>query len=106
MQDVFEEIKTLVQEHIGNVKLKLDRNTRLYRGLRIDGDDAFDLLKAFSQKFNVDMAGFNLNEYFAPEGIDLIGAIANLFRGRPKPKLKELTLGDLERAAIERKWAE
>lgn len=82
----------------------MDRYTKLYEDLKIDGDDAFELLQAFSEKFNVDMSEFKYNEYFAPEGIDIIGVLSRLFKDKEKKKLKSLTLADLEEAAKEGKW--
>ncbi len=106
MDDILENIKTLVSEKSGVDEKKLNRSTRLYEDLKIDGDDAFELLEAFTEKFSVDMSGFKYNEYFAPEGIDLIGAVSRLFKGKEKKKLKPLTLADLEQAAKEGKWTD
>lgn len=83
--------------------LVLTRETRLYKDLKIDGDDAFELLKIYEKKFNVDMQDFNYVDYFAPEGIDLLGALKRLF-GLEKKKLKEITLGDMEKAALIGRW--
>lgn len=101
MEDILEGIKVLIHKYTGQTKIPLNRSTRLYQDLKIDGDDAFELLKDFSSKYNVDMSDFKFNEYFSPEGIDIIGAIISLFKNRPK--LKELTIGDMELAVIEGK---
>lgn len=103
MEELFESIKLLVYQKIGNNNIRLERGTRLYKDLKIDGDDAFELLESFMVRFNVDMTGFDYNEYFAPEGIDIIGAAVRLFKGK-ETKLQELTLGDLEITAKSRKW--
>jgi len=102
---MFDEIRAFVNQHIGNTNIELDRETRLYEDLKIDADDAFELLDAFRTKFIVDMSGFDFNEYFAPEGIDLIGAFLSFFK-KNKASLKDLTLGDLEQAAKAGRWIE
>jgi acyl carrier protein len=101
MENILEDIKELILKHTGKTKINLDRNTRLYKDLRIDGDDAFELLRDFSNMFEVDMSDFKFGEYFSPEGTDILGAIVSLLKN--KPKLKELTLGDMEKAVIEKK---
>ncbi len=50
------------------------------------------------------MRGFNFQSFFAPEGIDLIGAIVHIF-GKEKG-LKSLTIDDLVKSAIAMKWIE
>lgn len=102
--DVFEEIKSFLSQEIGTNKF-MERNTRLYEDLRIDGDDAFELMQKYKSVFKVDMTHFDYNLYFAPEGIDLIGAVMSVFK-KGKPKLKSITIGDLERAAISGAWKE
>lgn len=100
--DTFEKLKILIFNKIGQENVTLKKSTRIYEDLSVDGDDAFELLKSFEQEFNVDMTDFEYNNYFASEGIDIIGVFINLFK--KKKKLYPLTLGDLELAAIEGKW--
>ena len=50
------------------------------------------------------MSEFKYNEYFAPEGIDLIGAFSRLFKSKQRKELNPLTLSDLEKAAKAGKW--
>jgi len=101
--DTFERIKQLVIIKIGEENINLTQSTRIYEDLKIDGDDAFELLKSFEREFNVDMTDFEYNNYFAPEGIDLIGGLINIFK-KNKKKLLPLTLGDLETVAKKGKW--
>ncbi len=105
MENVLEEIKSIIHDQIGNSRSEINRSTRIFEDLRIDGDDAFELLDAFRKKFNVDMSGFNINEYFGPEGLDSIGFIISIF-SKNSVDLKPLTLGDLEEAAKAGKWIE
>jgi acyl carrier protein len=103
MNDVFEKIKALIAEKTSVNESRLGRNTRLYEDLKIEGDDAFELLESFKEKFKVDMTDFNYNEYFSGEGIDLIGAIVSIFK-RKKKRLKSITIADLEKAAVNGMW--
>lgn len=98
-----EKIKRLIRKSLGKNTTILSVSTRLYEDLKIDGDDAFELLKAFESEFDVDMTNFGYNNYFAPEGIDLIGVVLNILK-KNKKKLLPLTLGDLEQAASRGKW--
>ena len=103
MEDVFNKITKLVSNEVGVRESKLTRTTRLYEDLKIDGDDAFELLKSFEQEFQVDMKNFDFNSYFAPEGIDLLGVLGNLFKKKTSSK-DSLNLGDLEKAALRKYW--
>ena len=47
MENALEKIIILIHKNIWQSKISLDRNTRLYKDLKIDGDDAFELLKDF-----------------------------------------------------------
>ena len=75
-----DEIRDFISTETGVSKVKLKGKTRIYEDLKIDGSDAFELLKSFEQKFKVDMTGFEYSSYFAPEGIDILGAFMRIFR--------------------------
>ena len=47
---------------------RIHLNTKLEDDLDIYGDDAFDLLVAYSFKYNVDMSNFKFEDYFITEG--------------------------------------
>jgi hypothetical protein len=74
-------------------------NTRIWRDLGVDGNDAVELLYAFSQKFNVNIDQFPFGDYFGPEaGFNPIASLWHAFFGK-KFKFKELTVSDLVKAA-------
>jgi acyl carrier protein len=89
----FEEIKTFVIEQALIADSGLSRDTRIEKDLGITGDDAVELLIAYSKQFNVDVSKFNAAEYFEPEGMNV------LFSNSVTNK-KTLTLGDLEKGMI------
>lgn len=103
MKNSFLLITEWLHKETGVNKSTLKSSYRIYEDLRIDGDDAFELFKSFESEFNVDMQGFNFNQYFAPEGIDIIGAFSRLFN-KNKINLQTLTLADLEKAMIAGRW--
>ncbi|WP_339694763.1 DUF1493 family protein [uncultured Roseivirga sp.] len=71
---------------------------RLEEDLSIYGDDAVDFIEKFSAKFKVDIEGLDFSKYFSKE------TSFHFFKKHFKPKNKRpLTLGDLERAVINRK---
>jgi acyl carrier protein len=90
MTNTFSIITKWIQKETGVNKSSLKSSTRIYEDLRMDGEDAFELLKSFEHEFKLDMQNFDFNQYFAPEGIDLIGAISRLFN-KNKINLQELT---------------
>lgn len=76
---------------------QLSRKTELQRDLGIEGDDAFDLVEAFAEEFEVDPGDFDFHRYFGPEGFNPLSLVFSLFRKREKPV--GLTLAMLEKAA-------
>jgi acyl carrier protein len=94
--EVFEELRNFVSEFSGYDPAEINRDTRLLVDLSIYGDDAADLLMAFSKKFHVDVSQFRIDEYFGSEGWDFIGEVFSIFK-KYKP-LKVLTMANLEKA--------
>ena len=77
--------------------------------LKIDGDDAKELMVAFFKRFNVDPGNYEFDNYFEAEAVQLHKALLGLFQwvtGRPTKFNEKLTLGDLERAARLGKFAD
>lgn len=71
-------------------------NLSLSNDLGIYGDDASDLIEAFSAQFNVDVSGFMFDDYFETEGNIITRFLINLFSKR-KPKT-DLRINDLKAA--------
>lgn len=86
--------------HISGVKAsEIKQDARIYEDLGIYGDDATDLLVAYGKEFNVNISNFMAADYFADEGLDLIGFIVSLFIGKKK-QYKVLTVGHLEKGIL------
>lgn len=83
----------------------LSLETTLFGDLRLDGDDAAELLEKFGREFSVDLSQFHLSDHFGPEGVwpwTVIQWLAPAFRrGTPeeRSRLKPITIADLVRSA-------
>ena len=97
---IFDQIKRLVVDQMGNYKKPFTRQTAIEADLGITGDDAVEFLSEFGRRFNVDLSGFKIRQYFLPEGDTILPALIRVFTGKEQDKKKELTLGDLERAVL------
>lgn len=75
----------------------LSRETRLVEDLGLIGDDADEFMGNFSKEFAVEGGDFEFDDYFPPEGFDLIGMVGGLFSR--DGGAKTITLGMLEHAA-------
>lgn len=91
-EDIVSEIFAFLNKTAG-VELE---NVSLKDGLELDlgitGDDAYDLISAFSTKFNVDISRFIFAEYFHAE--------PSVFSFKQTKKNKELTIQKLLEAVI------
>ena len=71
--------------------LVLDRDTSLEEDLGLSGIDADQFILKFSNEFNVDISGFNIDDYFEPEfSFWLFG----------KKKRRRFTIKELENAIL------
>ncbi len=101
-EEIFEKVRELVAEHHAMDKNKLSEQTELYE-LGMDGDDAWEFLIEFSDKFSVDMSQFEFRKHFNPEGFNPISFIYLLF-ARDKWRKMPITLRDLTEAVEKKKW--
>lgn len=82
--------------HTGAKTSTLDLNSRLFHDLGIDGEDALELLDAFSKKFDVDVSQFPFSEYFGNEGaISPLDLVLKLLGKSPYNDKKFLSVSDL-----------
>ena len=77
-------------------KKEIKRETTLEGDLKIYGDDSDEFLIAFGKEFNVDVSQFPIGEYFSNEGSHLLLWLI----GKRKRQIKQLTIGQLEKAVI------
>lgn len=105
--DVFEDLKAFIAEETGHPVSKIGLDTMLEKDIRIYGDDIYELLQKYQQKYGVSLADFDYRAHFADEGLWLIGTPSDwirvlFFRKRPAP-LKDLTVGELYKGILEKK---
>jgi acyl carrier protein len=79
----------------------LNGDTRLQSDLGIYGEDAIEFIERFSEKFNIDISGFNVDKYFRREGFDPFYTIKRMLR--IESNANELTISDLEKAINNKK---
>jgi len=119
---LFEEVCSFISVQRSANRSELTAETSLYHDLGTEGIDADNLLRAFSEKFHVNMANFKYDRHFGPErGVDLIGPLLGLFlylclKLFPRNKLllealdgltvkkAPVKIGDLVRAAQSGEW--
>lgn len=64
---VLERVFDLVAKKTGVERERLDASTRLVKDLGCNGDDAAELLEAFSEQFKIDLQEFPFMDYFSSE---------------------------------------
>ncbi|AUX17873.1 DUF1493 family protein [Flavobacterium columnare] len=76
-------------------------NFRLEKDLNMYGEDAFEFIEKFANRFNVNLDNFNFEKYFNPE----IDRISLFFKEKFRKNNKsELTIQDLKSAIINGKF--
>lgn len=84
------ELFKLVRKYSGEKNLNLDDD--LEWDIGVTGDDAFELLLEYRDKFDVDISTFEFNDYFFDEGRNISLLFRRLTRSYNK---KRLTIRDL-----------
>src|SRR5208282_1188164 len=97
--ELSESVARFVAEEIGVRRYRITAGSRLREDLGVDGDDAYDLLIAFAEKFHVRNGGFVFSDHFGPEAT--WNPIAFLF---PRRRLLPLTIHDLVNSAAVGVW--
>ena len=105
-EEAFLKITELIEKKMGKYKKPFSRNTMLEKDLGITGDDAAELIFEYSKVLNVNVSNFDIRFYFEPEGDNILPFIIRSLRGQKSVKLKELTIGDLEKGVISGKLDE
>ncbi|MEL6476160.1 MAG: DUF1493 family protein [Pseudomonadota bacterium] len=100
-QPLWPALTAFVQEQTG-AEGPFTRGTDLAGDLGLDGDEAFDFVEAYAERFSVAPGDFEFHRYFGAEGFNPLALIAGLFR-RAEAKAP-LTLGMLEAAAQQGQW--
>jgi hypothetical protein len=99
----FIRIKEFVCQYLKVNKKKVNQNTRIEEDLGCTGDDARELIEAFSKEFSIDLRGFKFDAYFDEESSDIFEAVADHLLNKKKAK-KSIRLYDMVEAARNGKW--
>src|SRR5262245_56145356 len=91
----------MIADQTGVDAEKISLETRLNQDLRINGDDADELLSLYSEALGVDMTEFQFHRHFLDEPHML-----NFWRWIPGlgPKLDPIYVRDLVEAARRKRW--
>jgi len=86
-------------------KSNLDSNSDIFNSLRIDGDDCEELLKKYTEKYNVDMSLFIWYFHYQEEA-SLSFRIGRLFFKNPYDSVKQISITPklLTEFALTKKW--
>lgn len=92
--NLFTVLALFIKDCTGVHDISISRDSLIEDDLSITGDDAADLILAFSKKYEVDISNFNFNEYFydEPSIMDVIN-----FNNK---SVKPFTVGHLEKAIL------
>lgn len=62
------EVQCFVAEFLNESIERVVPGTRLSEDLGVDGDDAYELMEAFAERYDVDLSDFRFHEHFGDEG--------------------------------------
>ena len=95
----------IVEQVVWASEKELTPETGLLHDLGIDGDDAYELIEAFCEEFNIqNMSAFDFSTYFGPEVGDLFILLYCLVFDRDKLLRIPITLRDLVKSAEAKRW--
>lgn len=83
---------------------RLSLQTDVGRDLGVDGDEGIDLMLHFAARFAVDLARFDAAEHFGPEAAFNPLALLRPSWWRARRRMRPVTVGDLVRAAVMKRW--
>ncbi|WP_421505956.1 DUF1493 family protein [Erwinia rhapontici] len=98
-------IYELVRAHDGFYlfkKMELTPATDFDSDLRLEDDEALDLMNDFFLKFNVDRGNFSIETYYPPE--PPLSELFNPFRKRDIPQVPDFTISMLIESAKAGRW--
>lgn len=90
-EELFNDLVIFLKTQIGAYNKPITRKTLIEDELGITGDDAEDLLTAFSKRYKIDISKFDFTKYFYDE------PVAFNFQNR---KIEALTVGHLEKGIL------
>jgi hypothetical protein len=94
-----------------SARSKCTLSTRLYQDLGVYGDEAHDYMQTLSERFGVDLSGFDFDEYFPREfpGGNWVERtirwlVPGLGKPRPASQYRPITLAAVEKAIDVGRW--
>lgn len=99
-EEIFKRLKSFIIDQAGVEDDDVIPEAKLEDDLGVTGDDAVDLLLAYSKTFNVDVTKFMAADYFDAEGDPILSAILRMSIGKKKRKNKVLTVAHLEKGIM------
>jgi hypothetical protein len=103
-EDLARQVTVFVAERMGIPVEQINPDSRLLHDLRIDGDDADELLEEFFRRFDVHRGRFDFSRFFNGEaGIEQMIALFTRDRSRLLER-EPLRVSDLVNAARERRF--
>lgn len=105
-EEIFKRLKSFIIDQAGVEDDEVIPEAKLEDDLGVTGDDAVDLLLAYSKTFNVDVTKFMAADYFDAEGDPILPAILRMLIGKKKRKNKVLTVAHLEKGIMSGKLDE
>ncbi|HEY4641195.1 MAG TPA: DUF1493 family protein [Thermoanaerobaculia bacterium] len=98
-------LRAFVAEELKLDPDKLNETDRLQHDLGLDGADAQAFIDKFAERFDVDMTNFVFRDYFGRESFGCIPLWIVWIAIPPlRPKVRPVTLADLQRSARAKKW--
>jgi len=102
---MIEALRAFVAEELKVNPAKLKDEDRLQHDLGLDGADAAVFMEKFAVRFEVDMTRFVFSDYFGKESVGCVPLwIVWIVIPPLRPKVKPLTLADLNKSARAKKW--
>lgn len=113
--ELFDEIRRLVTEKTNYPSSRIKPTTRLAHDLGIDGDDAFELLEEFGERYHVSFNDFVFLDYFCWEGynpffpivmacLSLVSPRFRFVRHDAERREREITIAHLVQCAQAGHW--
>jgi hypothetical protein len=114
-EDLTRRVFDLVARELGVPRSRLQSETRIEDDLGCTGDDAVDLMRAFSEEFEVDLNAFRFDLHFAPERpagpeflfllpLSLLARVVGIRWPVPRSSPEPITVGHLVSVAARGCW--
>lgn len=76
------EIYEFISEAAGVEIYRLNENTDIFEDLGVDGDDFFELMEDFAEKYGVDLSDYLWYFHHGTEGFSFVGAMFRVYPQR------------------------